>query len=135
MSQVVPPSQPRQRGGLYWGYSVRLAQGLAGLMHDCPFKGGYDLKIGTSERGQVVQPGNLQLPRFKHVLVAFGGPGGLEECLEHDKKLAGKDTSELFDLYLNTCSKQGSRTIRTEEAILISMSFLEAAIWRFGGLS
>eukprot|EP00882_Tetradesmus_deserticola_P031324 GHRQ01035418.1.p1 GENE.GHRQ01035418.1~~GHRQ01035418.1.p1 ORF type:complete len:179 (-),score=32.14 GHRQ01035418.1:157-693(-) len=130
--QVVPPSQPRERDGLYWGYTVRLAQGLSGLLHESTFKGGYDLKIGTSERGQVVAPGNLQLPRFKHVLVAFGGPGGLEEAAEHDKQVGGRDTSELFGLYLNTCPQQGSRTIRTEEAILISVSFLETALRSFG---
>ncbi|WIA13416.1 hypothetical protein OEZ85_006996 [Tetradesmus obliquus] len=133
LGQVVPPSQPREAEGLYWGYSVRLAQGLSGLLHESPFKGGYDLKIGTSERGQIVAPGNLQLPRFKHVLVAFGGPGGLEEAAEHDKAVAGRETAELFGLYLNTCAQQGSRTIRTEEAILISMSFLETALHSFGG--
>lgn len=131
--QVVPPSRPREQAGLYWGYTVRIAAGVAGLMRDCPFPGGYDLKIGTSEHGQVVQPGDLLLPRFKHVLVAFGGPEGLEDALQHDKKLSGKQPVEVFDLYLNTCPEQGSRTIRTEEAILISAAFLQTAITRYGG--
>lgn len=133
-SQVVPPSCPREQAGLYWGYTVRIAAGVAGLLRDSPFPGGYDLKIGTSEHGQVVQPGDLLLPRFKHVLVAFGGPEGLEDALQHDKRLTGKQPVEVFDLYLNTCPQQGSRTIRTEEAILISVSFLQTAITRFGGL-
>lgn len=30
--------------------------------------------------------------------------------------------------YLNTCFDQGSRTIRSEEAILISLAFLQPAI-------
>lgn len=132
--QVVSPNEPREKAGMYWGYTVRLAKGLHGLIHDCPYKGGYDLKVGTSERGQVVAPGNLQIPRFQHVFVAFGGPEGLEDALKHDSKLAGRLTSDLFDLYLNTCPQQGSRTIRTEEAILISMSFLQAALAAYGGL-
>eukprot|EP00879_Flechtneria_rotunda_P019240 GHRR01020204.1.p1 GENE.GHRR01020204.1~~GHRR01020204.1.p1 ORF type:complete len:120 (+),score=32.07 GHRR01020204.1:189-548(+) len=118
---------------MYWGYTVRLAKGLHGLVHDCPYKGGYDLKLGTSEHGQVVQPGSLLLPRFKHLLVAFGGPDGLEDCLQHDRKLQGKLPVDVFDLYLNTCPGQGSRTIRTEEAILISLSFLQTAVTRYGG--
>lgn len=132
--QVVSPSEPREKAGIHWGYTVRLAKGLHGLIHDCPYMGGYDLKIGTSERGQTVAPGNLQIPRFSHVLVAFGGPEGLENALNHDSKLTGKLTSELFDLYLNTCPDQGSRTIRTEEAVLISMAFLQAALTAYGGV-
>lgn len=31
----------------------------------------------------------------------------------------------LFDAYLNTCPDQGCRTIRTEEAILITLSVLK----------
>ena len=34
----------------------------------------------------------------------------------------------LFDQYINTCADQGSRTIRTEEAVLISMAYLSNAI-------
>ena len=59
----------------------------------------------------------------------FGGPQGLEHALQHDE-LAGQHgcPSELFDRYLNTCFDQGSRTIRTEEAILISLAFLQPAV-------
>ena len=114
---------------------MRIAAGVAGLLRDCPFpSGSYDLKIGTSEHGQVVSPGDLLLPRFQHVLVAFGGPDGLEDALKHDKKLNGKQPAEVFDLYLNTCPQQGSRTIRTEEAILISAAYLQTALSRYGGL-
>ncbi len=34
------------------------------------------------------------------------------------------DASLLFDHYVNTCVGQGSRTIRTEEAILVSLCAL-----------
>jgi hypothetical protein len=81
---------------------------------------------------QVVLPGNLELPRFRHLLIAFGGPLGLEDCLAHDKRLTKTATTDVFDVYLNTCPDQGSRTIRTEEAILISMAFLQTAVRRFG---
>ncbi|GBF98374.1 hypothetical protein Rsub_10769 [Raphidocelis subcapitata] len=135
LGEVVPPSAPREEAGLYWGYTVRLAKGLSGLLREAPFEGGYDLKVGTSEHGQVVLPGNLELPRFRHLLVAFGGPEGLEHCAANDKRLSQKSASpaaELFDAYLNTCPGQGSRTIRTEEAVLISMGFMQTAVARFG---
>lgn len=80
----------------------------------------------------MVLPGNLELPRFRHLLVAFGGPEGLEDCLAHDKRLTKSSVSDVFDLYLNTCPDQGSRTIRTEEAVLISMAFVQTAVSRFG---
>lgn len=77
-------------------------------------------------------PGNLELPRFRHLLVAFGGPEGLEDCMARDKRMTKQAPVDVFDLYLNTCPGQGSRTIRTEEAVLISMAFLQTAVGRFG---
>ena len=51
---------------------------------------------------------------FRHLLVVFGGLQGLEASVEGDHNLDVTDPSALFDLYLNTCPSQGSRTIRTE---------------------
>ncbi|KAJ6780109.1 hypothetical protein PWT90_10423 [Aphanocladium album] len=45
------PDAPRTRGGYYWGYSVRASPSLSGVFTECPFEGGYDLSVGTSERG------------------------------------------------------------------------------------
>lgn len=90
------------------------------------------LQVGTSEHGQVVAAENLALPAFKHLLIAFGGPLGLEDALGQDKKLKGREPTEVFDLYINTCANQGSRTIRTEEAVLISMTFIQSAVQKFG---
>ena len=43
-------------------------------------QGGYDLVVGTSERGAVAEARKLKLPGFRHALVAFGGPKGLEDA-------------------------------------------------------
>lgn len=51
---------------------------------------------------------------FRHLLVVFGGLQGLEASVDTDQNLEVTDPSVLFDLYLNTCPSQGSRTIRTE---------------------
>ena len=135
--KIVPPSAPRTQKGLYWGYMVRLAEKLSHVFTKCPFKGGYDLTVGTSERGEdidgckLVKPDDGTAPKFSHLLIVFGGVKGLEVAVEHDdqlKDLPDADPSQLFDLYLNTCPNQGSRTIRTEEAILVTLSALRSKI-------
>ncbi|XP_058473269.1 putative methyltransferase C9orf114 homolog [Solea solea] len=123
---VVAPHVPRTEGGLYWGYSVRLASCLSAVFTECPYKEGYDVTIGTSERGSNMD--QTTLSPFKHLLIIFGGLQGLEASVDSDQNLEVTDPSVLFDLYLNTCPGQGSRTIRTEEAILISMSGLRQKI-------
>ena len=60
---VVPPSQPRTEEGLYWGYSVRLAHTFSAVFTQSPFKQGYDMTVGTSERGTPVD--EIGLSRFK----------------------------------------------------------------------
>jgi predicted SPOUT superfamily RNA methylase MTH1 len=77
---------------------------------------GYDLVIGLSvDEGQAVRRAeDLALPRgFKHALVVVaapgaaasaggaGGGGGLRGSLARDKRLRGKDLSELFALLLS----------------------------------
>ncbi|TQD97568.1 hypothetical protein C1H46_016828 [Malus baccata] len=93
-------------------------------------KGGYDHSIGTSEHGQIINSSELTVPTFRHLLIAFGGLAGLEESVEEDANLKAKNVREVFDLYLNTCPHQGSRTIRTEEAILISLQYFQEPISR-----
>ncbi|XP_013389564.1 putative methyltransferase C9orf114 [Lingula anatina] len=131
--KVVPPSVPRQKEDLYWGYSVRLADSLSSVFTESPYDGGYDLMIGTSERGENVD--TLKMKDFRHLLIVYGGVQGLEASLEVDTKLDIEDPSLLFDHYLNTCPGQGSRTIRTEEAILITMSALRPHIQRISSTS
>ena len=48
---VVPPREPREKLGLHWGFSVRLAKDLPSVWSECPFGGGYDLSLGTSDKG------------------------------------------------------------------------------------
>ncbi|XP_044124619.1 putative methyltransferase C9orf114 homolog [Bufo gargarizans] len=123
---VVSPQHPRTEDAIYWGYRVRLASCLSAVFTECPFKDGYDLTIGTSERGSSVE--DVALPDFRHALVVFGGLRGLEASVDSDQNLEIEEPSILFNHYLNTCPGQGSRTIRTEEAILISLTALKPRI-------
>jgi predicted SPOUT superfamily RNA methylase MTH1 len=82
-------------------------------------QGGYDYIIGTSEHGQKIRAAEFTIPKFKHLLIVFGGVAGLEESKELDKTIKVADVASLFDIYLNTCPGQGSRTIRTEVNVTI----------------
>lgn len=121
---AVAPREPTTKLGLYWGYQTRIAKSLRAIMDECPYEGGYDFSIGTSERGESMGLGRL--PKFSHFLLCFGGLGGLEDVVD-DKLSAypsGTDPSSLFTRYVNVCPGQTSRTIRTEEALLISLASL-----------
>jgi hypothetical protein len=125
---VVPPREPREKLGLHWGYSVRMAKDLPAVWSECPFSGGYDLSIGMSDKGDTrwLEPG-YRMPTFKHLLLVFGGADGLEAVVESNTEIAmsGVDTESLFDMYLNLCPGQGSRTIRTEEAVFVGLAALQ----------
>lgn len=80
------------------------------------------MTIGTSDKATSVD--ETTCPEFNHALIVFGGLKGLEAALEYDEVLNTDDPKELFDFYLNTLPEQGSRTIRTEEAIIVTMAAL-----------
>lgn len=132
---AVPPSAPREEAGLYWGYTTRYASDFNSIFTQSPFEGGYDHKIGTSERGDAsIDDPSYAIPPFSHLLVVLGGLDGIEACVEEDStlKLSASEAGSLFDVWLNTCPNQGSRTIRTEEAVTITLARLGPLIARSG---
>lgn len=137
-AEAVNPDEPREEGGYYWGYNVRKAASLSAVFEECTYDYGYDITIGTSERGvaleslygapngeENVQDGEERLAgKFKHLLIVFGGVSGLEAAVKNDtelQKLGVKEAKEVFDWWVNVCPGQGSRTIRTEEAVWIGL--------------
>lgn len=123
---IVSPATPRAEMGVYWGYTVRVASSLSAVFTQCPYEGGYDLTIGTSDKGTPAsQLKRKQLSGYRHALIVFGGLQGLEAALENDEQLNIEHPSLLFDHYVNTCLSQGTRTLRTEEAVLISLAVLQ----------
>lgn len=123
---VVPPTTPRQDTGTYWGYSVRIAKSISQIFSQCPYKDGYDITIGTSDKGTSVD--DFKCPTFNHMLIVFGGLQGLEVAIESDPILETDDPNLLFDFYLNTLPEQGSKTIRTEEAVLVTLASLRPKV-------
>ncbi|KAF4966804.1 hypothetical protein FSARC_5549 [Fusarium sarcochroum] len=134
-AEPVHPAAPRAEGGYYWGYTVRKANSLSNVFTESPYENGYDVSIGTSERGM---PASRAFPHskkvnFNHLIIVFGGPRGLEFAAMNDEELASMDiqgskTKELFDHWINVLPNQGSRTIRTDEAVLIGLTALRG-IW------
>jgi len=59
----VAPTAPREEGGFYWGYTIRVAPSLTAVFTECPFEGGYDVSIGTSERGLPLTKMSTELPQ------------------------------------------------------------------------
>ena len=112
---VVSPTTPRDEGGMYWGYTTRLASSINAIFEECPYEGGYDLKVGTSERGDVsIDDPKFCLKKkqnkkdtkrdnetFDHLLLVFGGVAGIEESVDADEsmKLSGEDSKKMFDVW------------------------------------
>ena len=142
LAEAVAPSAPRVEAGYYWGYNVRSASCLSAVLTECPFDGGYDVTIGTSERGVPVSSLDSRqkskshpIPEFAHMMIVFGGVAGLEVAVKADKELEGlgvKSPEALFDHWVNLCPGQGSRTIRTEEAVWLGLMGLRDVVLRKG---
>ena len=137
VAAAVSPSEPREEAGYYWGYTVRPASSLSNVFTESPFDGGYDLTFGTSERGVPISSLNNKsseeqpMPEFSHMLVVFGGVAGLEAAVNFDEELKGMGVTEpegLFDYWVDLCPGQGSRTIRTEEAVWLGLMGLREVV-------
>ncbi|KAF9875132.1 deoxyribose-phosphate aldolase [Colletotrichum karsti] len=130
-AEACDPAAPREEGGYYWGYSVRKASSLSAMWTECKYEGGYDITIGTSERGRTMDQAfpDFQTLEFKHLMIVFGGPRGIEYAAVNDKELdmvdvSGGKTKELFDHWVNVLPGQSSRQIRTDEALFIALTSL-----------
>jgi hypothetical protein len=67
---------------------------------------------------------------FDHLLIVFGGIAGIEESVNADKSTAlpGKYSRKLFDVWVNICPYQGSRTTQSKEAVFITLTRLSPFI-------
>jgi hypothetical protein len=67
------------------------------------------------------------------LLIVFGGVAGIEESVDADKSMAlpGEYSRRLFDVWVNICPYQGSRTIRSEEAVFIALAWLSPFIAKY----
>ena len=126
---LVSMSEPFIKNGTYWGYIVRVCETYNDIFNNSIYKEGYDFIIGTSDKGENYTKANFEKKKdFKHCLIIFGGISGIEGMMNDDElnQLNNKkNIGKMFDLYLNTCMNQGLRTIRTEEALMISLAVIK----------
>jgi len=109
----------------YWGYKVLTANSLREGLNRLDI----DYKIGTSRRGRNLYEAvrGIKESSPKSVGVAFGGPyAGLFEICRRQ----GVDIEELFDAVVNTIPGQRTATVRTEEALMATLSVLNALTGR-----
>lgn len=129
LGTVVTRSTPLEEHGIYWGFSTRFASDIGAAIEESPYEDGYDVIIGTSDKGDSVYEDGYEIPKFDHLLIVFGGPNGLESCMLKQGEGAPAVPLEkprlLFDQYINCCPFQGTRTIRTEEAMMMTLSVLQ----------
>ncbi|SMR64433.1 unnamed protein product [Zymoseptoria tritici ST99CH_3D1] len=139
---AVAPDTPREQAGYYWGYQVRQAPSLGSIFTECPYDGGYDISIGTSERGTSLDsltntssPSHVA-PTWNHLIVVFGGVAGLESALKADAELQAAgvtQAADIFDCWINLVPGQGSRTIRTEEAVWVGLTGIRGLVQQRNG--
>ena len=110
----------RTKISIYWGYQVRAQKTSLGTVLE---KESCDLRIGTSRYGHQLKDVWSKIMSLLHdggsVLIAFGSPkAGLRDILQRE----GKKPEDVFDIYVNMIPTQETLTVRTEEAVAISLS-------------
>ena len=104
----------------YWGYTVAVERRLFGKMVESR---NFDLTIATSRYGapftDVAQRIDQDWKATYTILVAFGAPAkGLNEIAKQE----GLKLEDIADFVVNTIPKQGTETVRTEEALIASLA-------------
>jgi hypothetical protein len=126
VGQIVDPTKistyQGSRAPIYWGYKVTKTQSLGRLLREHR----YPVSIGTSRYGAPLsdfwRPLRTAIQN-QPVLLAFGAPQrGLQEILQAESMNA----KEAFDFFVNTVPDQQTVTVRTEEAILVTLGLLNA---------
>ncbi len=103
----------------YVGFSVRPIRNINYLI--TKYRNGNAVIIGTSKYGTCAKQSEIsKLIKDKdEILIIVGGPRG---TITEDIK------EKLLDIIINTVPYQGTRTIRTEEALYINLLFIYRAI-------
>ncbi|CAG0885807.1 unnamed protein product [Cyprideis torosa] len=117
--KLVSPGEPTKETGSYWGYRVRAAESLKEVLKGAK----YDVKIGTSDKGECCETAWKRLKWETNkkgsavascrVIMVFGGLSGLEAAVSSDTD----SVASLFDVYVNTCSNQGSGGSRVPDQL------------------
>jgi predicted SPOUT superfamily RNA methylase MTH1 len=104
---------------VYWGYKVIVEPSFLKRI----MQGNFDLTVATSKYGFSFERVKEKMAdRWKKagtILVTFGAPTrGLHEIFKNQ----GFNLDEAVDFVVNTIPKQGTETVRTEEALIASLA-------------
>lgn len=118
--QILAKIATREEIPYYWGYKVSVWGGSFGSLAK---SGRFDLKIATSKYGVDYMGVRDEIAgRWRNadtVLVGFGAPTkGLYEIVKREKL----NLTEIVDFVVNTIPGQWTETVRTEEALIASLS-------------
>jgi methyltransferase len=107
---------------IYWGFRVTRTKLTLGKLMGSR---GQDLTIATSRRGKLVRDVldelSLRWKSAQRPLVLFGSPSeGVPEILAKERA----DLTKMVDFNLNMIPNQAVETVRTEEAVLATLSIL-----------
>lgn len=110
----------RQEIPYYWGYKVTVWKDTFGKLAK---SGRFALKIATSKHGTVFSDVKEEIAeKWKNsqtVLVVFGAPTqGLYEIAKRE----GFNLAEVVDFVVNTVPEQCTETVRTEEALIVTLA-------------
>lgn len=108
----------------YWGFSVKASKAHFGRLVKSRT---YDLVVATSKLGTpLMEVADELAERWKNssnVLVAFGAPTqGLQDIVAQEDL----ELERITDFIVNTIPNQGTKTVRTEEALYASLALLNA---------
>lgn len=116
---LIEPDEPES---VYWGYetitSDRNLYDSITMMKQKP-----DLVIGTSKYApnisSILDEVQTSIQQANHVAILFGGPySGINSLISENK----------LDFEINTVPSQGTETVRTEEALISTLSILNILI-------
>ncbi|MFW9778787.1 MAG: putative RNA uridine N3 methyltransferase [Candidatus Heimdallarchaeota archaeon] len=112
-ANVIDP--PRK---LYWGFSVNLSEAPLGKA----LLNRKEILIATSRSCQPLSAATFKEKSSEGFLVAFGGPyNGIPNMLKNE----GKKIQDVFGICLSVISNYGTRSLRLEEAIIITFTKLD----------
>jgi len=112
----------------YLGYCVSSPKATLGQL----LKKTQGVKIGTSKYGELfwkkAQELKKLLSRSDRVIIAFGSPSmGIKELLSRENVRV----DDVLNIVVNTVGEQGTETVRTEEALYITLPLLTYLIRYF----
>ena len=106
----------------YWGYQVSCSNFTLGKLLK---NHGFDLVIATSKHGKPLSEVSKELRNqweaSKNILIAFGAPTqGLYEIVKKENL----NLDNVVDYVVNTIPFQKTKTVRTEEALFVTLGIL-----------